>query len=66
VTATVSCLPLIVSSIMCKKLAENVDGLVLDVKWGSGAFMRKKEDSLKLAQVMVEVGKLYKKKVVAL
>jgi pyrimidine-nucleoside phosphorylase len=66
VTATVSCLPLIVGSIMCKKLAENVDGLVLDVKWGSGAFMRTRESSAELARAMVEVGKRYGKNVVAL
>ena len=66
VTATVSCLPLIVSSIMSKKLAENVDGLVLDVKWGSGAFMRTREASRELARAMVEVGKRYGKKMVAL
>jgi pyrimidine-nucleoside phosphorylase len=66
VTATVSCLPLIVGSIMCKKLAENVDGLVLDVKWGSGAFMRTREESAELARAMVEVGKRYGKKVCAL
>lgn len=66
VTATVSCLPLIVASIMSKKLAENVDGLVLDVKWGSGAFMRTREASLELGKAMVEVGKRYGKKVVAL
>lgn len=66
VTATVSCLPLIVASIMSKKLAENVDGLVLDVKWGSGAFMRTRESSLELGKAMVEVGKRYGKKVIAL
>ncbi len=66
VTATVVCLPLIVASIMSKKLAENVDGLVLDVKWGSGAFMRTRETSLELAQAMVEVGKRYGKHVRAL
>lgn len=66
VTATVSCLPLIVASIMSKKLAENVDGLVLDVKWGSGAFMRTREASHELARAMVEVGKRYGKKAVAL
>jgi pyrimidine-nucleoside phosphorylase len=57
---------LIVASIMCKKLAENVDGLVLDVKWGSGAFMRTRETSAELARAMVEVGKRYGKKVIAL
>ena len=66
VTATVSCLPLIVASIMSKKLAENVDGLVLDVKWGSGAFMRTRETSTELAKALVEVGKRYGKKVCAL
>jgi pyrimidine-nucleoside phosphorylase len=66
VTATVSCLPLIVASIMSKKLAENVDGLVLDVKWGTGAFMRTREASNELGRAMVEVGKRYGKKVVAL
>jgi pyrimidine-nucleoside phosphorylase len=66
VTATVSCLPLIVASIMSKKLAENVDGLVLDVKWGSGAFMRTRETSADLAKALVEVGKRYRKKVCAL
>lgn len=66
VTATVSCLPLIVASIMSKKLAENVDGLVLDVKWGTGAFMRTRPASLELGRAMVEVGKRYGKNVVAL
>jgi len=66
VTATVSCLPLIVSSIMSKKLAENVDGLVLDVKYGSGAFMKTIESSAELGRAMVETGKRYGKKVVAL
>jgi pyrimidine-nucleoside phosphorylase len=59
-------LPLIVASIMSKKLAENVDGLVLDVKWGSGAFMRTRETSADLAKALVEVGKRYGKKVCAL
>jgi len=42
-TATVKSLPLVASSIMSKKLAENTDGLVLDVKWGSGASLKDKE-----------------------
>src|SRR6185312_3749578 len=66
VTATVDCLPLIASSIMSKKLAEGIDALVLDVKTGSGAFMRKLEDSRALAETMVGIGKGMGKKITAL
>lgn len=56
VTATVGCLPLIASSIMSKKLAEGLHALVLDVKWGSGAFMKSLNDARKLARSMVDIG----------
>src|ERR1700690_482861 len=51
---------------MSKKLAEGIDGLVLDVKTGSGAFMKTEEDSVHLADLMVETGKRMGKKMVAL
>lgn len=55
-TATVPCIPLIVASIMSKKLAEGLDALLLDVKTGSGAFMQGYDDSLKLAEALVKTG----------
>lgn len=66
VTGTIESVPLIASSIMSKKLAEGIDGLVLDVKTGSGAFMKKERDAVRLARVMSAIGKKMGKKVVAL
>ncbi len=65
VTATVESVPLITASIMSKKLAEGIDGLILDVKVGSGAFMRTMKDAVELTESLVNTAKAFNKKVVA-
>lgn len=66
VTATVAQQSLIASSIMSKKLASGSDAIVLDVKTGNGAFMKKEEDAVLLAEAMVKIGKMAGKKTAAL
>ena len=65
VTATVESIPLITASIMSKKLAEGIDGLVLDIKTGNGAFMKSSKDSIELADSLIQTAKSFNKSVIA-
>ena len=65
VTATVESIPLITASIMSKKIAEGIGGLVLDVKTGSGAFMQKKKNAIQLAESLINTAKSFNKNVIA-
>lgn len=66
VTATVDCIPLIASSIMSKKLASGAHSIVLDVKCGSGAFMKNEQDARALSEAMVSIGEGFGRRVRAL
>jgi pyrimidine-nucleoside phosphorylase len=65
VTATVESIPLITASIMSKKLAEGIDGLVLDIKTGNGAFMKSLHDSVQLSDSLIQTAKSFNKKIIS-
>lgn len=65
VTATIDSMPLIASSVVSKKIASGADNIILDVKYGSGAFMKTPEDAVKLSELMVNIGKKLNKSITA-
>lgn len=65
VTATVDSMPLIASSVVSKKIASGADNIILDVKYGKGAFMKTAEEALKLSELMVSIGKKLSKSIIA-
>ena len=65
VTATVDSMPLIASSVVSKKIASGANNIILDVKYGSGAFMKTPEDALDLSKLMVNIGKILNKSITA-
>ena len=65
VTATVDSMPLIASSVVSKKIASGADNIILDVKYGSGAFMKTADDAVKLSELMVKIGKKLNKSITA-
>ncbi len=66
VTGTIESYPLITGSIMSKKLAEGIDGLVLDIKTGSGAFMKTMKEARELAETLIGTAKAFRKKVIGI
>lgn len=65
VTATIDSMPLIASSVVSKKIASGAKNIILDVKYGSGAFMKTPEDAIELSRLMVNIGKLLNKSITA-